>query len=181
MLYIIEEKVKLMLPIRRVILTLKTRIHSKYEKKYKNLQIFLKKFILEPLFINPTNTIKKSKKEQKSRELNTKQRLMEIIREGSDLIWADVRNAFFIQSRIRLWWPGRVLSRYLVFLQVLSDSEVNLLDPQDRELPIQLERDFPYVELFGFRRNCRYYPYLLLPSSFLQGTSPEKLSYALLW
>lgn len=41
---------------------------------------------------------------------------MEIIREGSDLIWADVRNAFFIQSRIRLWWPGRVLSRYLVFL-----------------------------------------------------------------
>ena len=46
-----------------MILTLKTRIHSKYEKKYKNLQIFLKKFILEPLFINPTSTIKKSKKE----------------------------------------------------------------------------------------------------------------------
>lgn len=35
---------------------------------------------------------------------------MEIIREGNDLIWADVRNVFLIQSRIRLWWPGRVSS-----------------------------------------------------------------------
>lgn len=64
MLYIIEEKMKLMFPVRRMILTLKTRRHSKNEKKKnKSLQIFLKKFILEPLFINPTNTIKRSKKE----------------------------------------------------------------------------------------------------------------------
>lgn len=37
MLYIIEEKMKLMFPIRRMILTLKARVHSKNEKKSKNL------------------------------------------------------------------------------------------------------------------------------------------------
>ena len=40
---------------------------------------------------------------------------LKIVKKESDVVWADVRNLFQIQTRNQLWWPGRVCLPKLVF------------------------------------------------------------------